>query len=435
MAVDQDYDVVIVGAGVLGASLAYFLSLGYNGKVAILDREKTAGEHTSSRNTGVIHRPFYLNPEKKRIFAKSSQDSYALWKELAGKYNLPWKDVGTLEVAVRDADTRTIDEYRKWGPENGMEESELQVLDESELKQYEPDVKGHGAILSRTDASVDFGVFTRKLIELAQAEGVKYLGNFKVSRMEENGVASVKYTYNGTPGTIRANFMINAAGGDALKLAHKLGLARRYATLHFRGDYWTVSNHFANGIRNNIYTVPRHMKFPFLDPHFILRQDGRREVGPTAALVASPYDYTDSPDSHSLLLKLLEKPAIPKLKLVTNPEFINLVRTEWKSSRSKAAMAERVREFIPTLKTDLLESHGLSGIRNSLIDSNGFVPEAVIEKGQDSYHVLNYNSPGATGAPAYAMYILKMAENEGFLKLNGAEKTNAAWHGYHQNSG
>lgn len=427
----KHFDVAIIGAGVLGTSIAYLLSLGFKGSIAVFDKEKLPGTQTSTRNTGVIHRPFYLDPEKKAIFAKSAQDSYALWKDLAVRFGLPWNQAGTLEIATREEDVGVLDRYSKWAEQNGMDASEIKIFNEEQLKAYAPNVRGHGAILSKTDTSVEFGSYTRKVMELAASNGVNFISECRISEISENGQGAV---FAGTTGNQKKQFssscLINAASGDSLRLAHQLGLAGNYAVLHFRGDYWTVDSSFRLNVKHNIYTVPKHRKYPFLDPHFILRHDGTREVGPTATLVGSPYDYTDSPDKHSLVKKIFESPSSPKLKLALNPEFLNLVRTEWRSSRSRNAMAMRVRQFIPSLDDSYLIDHGLSGVRNSLIGKSGFVPEAVLEQGEHSLHVLNFNSPGATGAPAFAMHVLKSVESTGFLKLQQQDLKGLPWETY-----
>lgn len=431
----KHFDAVIIGAGVLGTSTAYMLSLGFRGSIAVVDKEPRPGEHTSTRNTGVIHRPFYLDPDKKAVFSKSAQDSYPMWKDLATKFGLPWNQAGTLEIATREEDTKILPKYEKWAEKSGMESSEIQLFNDEELKKYEPGVKGYGAILSKTDSCVEFGAFTRKVMEMAQVNGITFIPEYRV---EDVSVSKGKVNIRGSSGNnslhITSDFVINTASGDSLRIAHQLGLARGYAVLHFRGDYWTVDEKFKLRVKHNIYTVPKHKKYPFLDPHFILRYDGTREVGPTASLVGSPYDYTDSPDRHSLIGKIFEKPSLPKLKLAVNPEFLNLVRTEWRSSRSEGAMAKRVRQFIPSLEDKYLLNHGLSGVRNSLIDKTGFVPEAVVETGEQSLHVLNYNSPGATGAPAYAIHILKTAESQGFLKLESIKDKELPWNDYFKRS-
>lgn len=55
-----------------------------------------------------------------------------------------------------------------------------------------------------------------------------------------------------------------------------------------------------------------------------------------------------------------------------------------------------------------------SVVRTSLVDNNGFVPEAILVEGTHSLHVLNYNSPRATGAPAFSAYVVKMLQENGY---------------------
>ena len=66
----QKYDIVIIGGGILGVSIGYFLALNSKANTIIIEQEKNVGYHTSSRNTGKVHSPFLYDPEKKKIFAK-----------------------------------------------------------------------------------------------------------------------------------------------------------------------------------------------------------------------------------------------------------------------------------------------------------------------------------------------------------------------------
>ena len=81
------------------------------------------------------------------------------------------------------------------------------------------------------------------------------------------------------------------AGGAALHLAHSMGLAKGYSALHFRGEYWVAPPAFRDLTKMSIYSVPRYPEYPFLDPHWVVRIDGRREVGPNAVLVSGPFAY------------------------------------------------------------------------------------------------------------------------------------------------
>src|SRR5438132_12629801 len=97
----EPWDVVIIGGGILGTSVSYWIGNQYEGRVAVLEKEQDVAVHTSRRNTGVVHRPFYLDPVKRRIFARCSQAAYGMWKSYAKECNLPWNPVKSLVMANR----------------------------------------------------------------------------------------------------------------------------------------------------------------------------------------------------------------------------------------------------------------------------------------------------------------------------------------------
>ena len=417
---DQHFDVAIIGAGILGVTISFWISELYDCSVALIDAEKQVALHTSSRNTGVVHRPFYLDPDKKKIFATAAQRSYSMWSKLASLYKLPWNPVGTLEVGHGDSDIRTLEHYREWALRNGMSEDEVEVIDGKAVHQLEPRVHCDGAIYSKTDTSVDYGAFTDLIFQLAAQNGVQFLGGLGVQRIKETGDGA-QIGLRGKDGSqkaIKSSLMINAAGGGAIDIAHSMYLAEQYTDLHFRGEYWVVGLPFANEIGRNIYSVARYKEFPFLDPHFIVRCDGRREIGPNAVLVSGPTAYSGlSSHKSELVKKIFERPNTPKLKLFTNRKFLALVWHECQSSISKNAMCARVRTFIPSLRTEMLQQKGLAGIRSSLIDSHGFVPEALEISSDSTLHILNYNSPGATGAPSFSAHLVSELARKGFLQV------------------
>ncbi|HMD78451.1 MAG TPA: FAD-dependent oxidoreductase [Nitrososphaerales archaeon] len=405
-------DILVVGAGILGATIAYWISRLYDCDIVLVDKERRVGAHASTRNTGVLHRPFYLNPKSKRTFARAAAISYPMWKALAKEATLPWLPIGTLSVAVSDEQVATLQSYREWGQENGMTAEEVPLLDAAETRSLEPEVSCRAALHSTTDVSVDFGDFTRHLAMKAEKQGVKFLGGFEVQSMDDMGdQLAVRFRKNESYDGVVCRFMINVAGGGALEIAHERGLAKGYAALCFRGDYWLVEEPFASKVRRNVYTPPRIPEFPFLDPHFVIRPSGTRQIGPNAALVTGPYVYSgfgiSSPGS------LLRPPIGPKLGLLTNGTFVSMVAGEWRSSLSKSAMCSRVNKFLPGLDSRTLLRRGISGVRSNVVDDQGFVHEAEILHDARSVHVLNYNSPGATGAPAYAAMLVKQMRSAG----------------------
>ena len=404
----EPWDVVVIGGGILGTSVSYWLGNQYDGRIVVLEREQDVAMHTSRRNTGVVHRPFYLDPVKRRIFARCSQAAYGMWKPYARQRGLPWEPVTTLEVAIRPEDIRLVEKYYHWGLQNGMGEDELEVLTAEEVRKLEPHVRGHGAIWSKTDTSVDYHAFTKSLRADAESEGVRFLTGMEVGSVKVAGdLLEILPTERGSE-PIRTRFLINCAGGSSLRIAHMLSLGTEYCDLNFRGEYWEIGNEWTYLAKRNIYTVAQHPELPFLDPHWIVRADGRREIGPNAVPVAGPYTYRGFfRNPAEAIKKIFEQPIANKIALLYNRDFIELAGQEWLSSVSKREMARRAQEFIPELRVDYLTKPGFAGVRAQVIDRKGnFIKEAIELHGPHSYHITNYNSPGATGSPAFAAWLV-----------------------------
>ena len=101
----KSYDVVIVGAGGHGASIAYHLAR-YQGisNVAVLDRGYLGGGNTA-RNTAVI-RSNYITPDSVNFY----KESVELYKQLSNElgYNMLYSQRGQLTLAHSDASMRTF---------------------------------------------------------------------------------------------------------------------------------------------------------------------------------------------------------------------------------------------------------------------------------------------------------------------------------------
>jgi L-2-hydroxyglutarate oxidase len=263
---------------------------------------------------------------------------------------------------------------------------------------------------------VDFGLFTESLRADAETQGANFLTDSKVKTMELRGDTLDIYLV-GRPEPTKTRFLVNCAGGSSIRVAHMLDVGWEYADLNFRGEYWNVRKEVVHLANHNMYTVPRHPEFPFLDPHWIIRADGCREIGPNAVPVAGPYTYKGFFRTPlELIEKLFESPVRNKLSLLFNAEFLTLAGEEWRSSLSKSVMARRVQEFLPELKVEHLTTPGTAGVRAAVIDRKGnFIKEAIEFTGPLSYHITNYNSPGATGAPAYAASVVKKLQSNGYL--------------------
>ena len=422
----QKYDIAIIGGGILGTTISYWLSTLYDLKICVIEKEPDVALHASTRNSGVIHYPFYINSKQKKNFAKAAFLSHEMWKSLANEKKIPWVQGGTIEIALDEEQHKTLEKYMIFGKENGLTEDDISILDSNQLKQKEPNLTCHSGLYCTKEGSTNYGMLTKAVTELAKKNEINFLLKHNVKYVEEtSNEVNMIFSDNSS---ITTNFVINCAGGNSLDIAKKFGLLDGYSDLHFRGEYWVADSDIKNLVKTNIYTVPRYPEFPFLDPHWIKKANGETEIGPNAVPVDSPEAYdsfiTDIPTALSKISDIVTGSA---RRLILNPDFISLVSKEFLSSVSKSAMVERVKKFIPGIKPGNFSKRGTSGIRTPVISPQGkFVSEMIEIEGKNSFHIVNYNTPGATGAPAYSAFVVKKLQEKGILTRSKNQK-NSIW--------
>jgi L-2-hydroxyglutarate oxidase len=470
LSVGKHYHIVIIGGGILGCSIAYLLSynLGLGTRIILIEQEAFPALHASSRNTGKVHAPFLYDPSKRKLFAKSAAIGFEMLSDYCKSRHLPFIKDGILEVAIDENGTSELHKYLEWGYSNGLSQEELQYLDGREVTTLEPNVRCTAAIYCTRDASVNYGEITRSLLVDSRYLGCEVMLGAKVVAIRSGSMTPYvqqnfgdphqdlirqrrhdirlkvlqtrripKTTYSASTQPeslsdeniaeymklsqfdkqrsflieLSADYVINVAGGAALGIAHSMGLATGFSALYFRGEYWVAPSSLRNLTKRSIYSVPRYPEYPFLDPHWIVRIDGRREVGPNAVLVSGPFAYNWKQNMRTLLPKILESITdagrAGLVSLFMDKKFVTLALHEFRSSLSKKVMINRAKRFLPSLDPSLFNERGTSGIRSSLIDLNGrFVPDIIIAENDYSVHMLNYNSPGATGALPVAALIV-----------------------------
>ena len=411
----HNFDVIIIGGGILGTSISYFLSfLNKSKKIAVVEQAHSVAFHTSGRNTGKVHAPYLYNPEKKKLFAKAAFHGFGMWEEYAKLRDLPFKKDGVIEVALDKKGIKVLEKYLKWGKQNGLGNKDIELMDKTELKKIEPEINCEAALYVYRDGSVDYSTFTRSIMKDSKQNGTKFLLDTKVTKIKkENDRWTI--TLNNEH-KIFAKFLINAAGGEAVDIAHNAGVAEKVTDVHFRGEYWKVPKEYSNLTKTSVYSVPEFPDYPFLDPHWIIRVDGSCEIGPNAVPVFSPYGYNKTENIKEFIPKVLEMLGSGARKAIFDKQFQQLAMNEIQSSMSKSAMIDRVKRFLPKIDADKITEKGTAGIRSSVIDENGkFVPDVILVDDETSFHVLNYNSPGATGALPFSAHIVNHLNKTGLF--------------------
>ena len=423
----HDYDIVIIGGGILGTSISYFLSfLNKSKKIAVIEQANKVAAHTSGRNTGKVHAPYLYNPEKKKLFAKAAFHGYEMWEEYSKLKKLPFKKDGVIEIATDQKGIKVLEKYLKWGKQNGLEDKDIELMDKDEIKKIEPEIKCEAALYVYRDGSADYSIFTNALIDDSKNNNTELFLNSKVTKIKKENEKWVITLNDGHQ--MFTKFLINAAGGESIDIAHNVGIAKNLTDVHFRGEYWRVPKEYNTLTKTSVYSVPAFPDYPFLDPHWIIRVDGSCEIGPNAVPVFSPYGYNKIENIKEFVPKMIEMLNSGARKAVFDKQFQELAINEIQSSMSKTTMINRVKKFLPKIDPNKITEKGTAGIRSSIIDEKGkFAPDVILLNDDISYHILNYNSPGATGALPFSAYIINNLNKMGLFESEDMDAQCGPW--------
>ncbi len=203
---DQQYDLVIIGAGVVGTALAREFAKS-NLKVALLEERADVGDLTSKANTAILHTGFDMTPGS--LESKLVKQGYALLKNYAQEVSIAVEKLGGLLVAWSDEEVANLPKLKQKAIENGYEECEL--ITAEQLYKLEPNL-GQGALAALTvpgEWIIDPWTPIIAFATQAKLAGVEILLNTKVTKISRSD-SGFSLTTNG--GEITCRFLINAAG-------------------------------------------------------------------------------------------------------------------------------------------------------------------------------------------------------------------------------
>lgn len=389
--------IAVIGAGILGISTGIeLLKTERKFKVIIFEKEKDIGLHASGRNSGVLHAGFYYSPESlKAKFCKTGNKEL---KELCKRNNIPINNCGKVVVTKSIAEISQLKRLYERGIANGVE---VELHEENTLKSYEPLAKTKGNFLWSPTTAVSS---PRLIIHALKSEFLNRGGEFQFL----NEIKLIK-TYNGISinGENQTfDYIVNCAGTNSETIANQVGLSEKYLTIPFLGVY--VATAKVNlPIKTLIYPVP-HPVNPFLGTHFTITIDGMTKIGPTAIPVLGHEQY--SLKSPINLLDSL-KVANGYFKIVKGREH-NLIKM------FKDETPKLIKKYLVQSGMELIQNDNFfqnldwrkkpGGIRAQLVEkSTGkLVQDFLIEKSNNSCHVLNLVSPGWTSAIPFSKWLV-----------------------------
>ncbi len=397
MLAGDNADIVIVGAGIIGLSMAKkLLERHPNIEITIFEKEKTLGKHASGRNSGVLHSGIYY--EEGSLKSILCADGAHQMGDYCRQNNIPVYKTGKIIIATNTNEVGRLSIFSTRAKRLGVQ---AQLLSENELGKIEPDAYYGNALFLPDVDTVDC-----KAILAALVKELSFSKRFSL-RLDERIVSidPEKNRLKTTNGEYKYGYLVNSAGLYADKIARIFGLDRNFTILPFRGNYYRLDPKVGITIKHHIYPVP-DPHLPFLGIHFTRSINGDVYIGPSAlpALGREHYGYFSGIDYAELPVNIVR---LGKL-LIKNKDNIRQHAFSEIRATVKKNFSQNASKLVPRLKASHLIENNKIGIRAQLIDKkeNRILSDYVVHKTNNSIHILNAISPAFTSAFSFSDYLI-----------------------------
>jgi (S)-2-hydroxyglutarate dehydrogenase len=386
------WDLIVVGAGIIGLTVAYEYLLEYPGRcVLIVEKEAKEGLHASGRNSGVLHAGFYYSSDS--LKARFCSDGNLRMKAFCRQEQVPINPCQKVVVARNLQEVDVLHELYEQGQRNDVP---LALISAEELAEFEPNAKTYQwALLSPSTATVDPGLVCSKLVDTLKRLGCKFLFNFRLeSILDQSVVAKLR--------SLNFKTLVNAAGLYADHLARGRGKANDLRILPFRGHYLKYLGP-SDEIQTNIYPIP-HKGNSFLGVHFTKTAQGDVKIGPTATPAFWREHYQGFKNFRlGEVLPILSTQS--QLLLGNHSDFRSLAFGEIKKTFGNAIFTEAKR-LVHHLSGTFQELP--PGIRAQLVNvrSKKLITDFLIQEDGNILHILNAVSPAFTCSFAFARHVV-----------------------------
>jgi len=370
----MEYDVIIVGAGVVGGFAARELSR-YKLKVCIVEKEADVAMGTSKANSSIVHAGFDAEPGT--LKAKMNVRGNEMMEGICRELDVPFKRIGSFVLGFEEKDKDRLEELLQRGIKNGVKG--LQILSREEIAEKEPNVSPNAkyALYAPSAGVVCPYELTIAAVENAVDNGVELMLENKVSniRFEKD-----KFIVSTEKGELKSRFLVNAAGLFADKIAEMVG-RHNFTITPRRGEYILFDKNQGKLVNKVLFQVPTDKGKGILVTTTV---DGNLLIGPNAEDIDDREDVSTSAKGLDEIVNGARKsiPGFNMRETITsfaglrarpstgdfiieasnvNPQLINAAGIESPGLSAAPAIGEYI--------VDILRSQGLP-----LVDKNNFNP-------------------------------------------------------------
>lgn len=361
-------DIIVIGAGVVGCSIARELSK-YNLDVLVVEKNSDVSEGISKGNSGIVHAGY--NEKIGTLKAKLNIEGNKIFDDLSRDLQFPFKRNGAFILAFSDEEMKTLESLKENGEKLGVEG--LEILTREEALNIEPNLNKEivGVLNVKTSGIVSPYEMTIALAENAAENGVEFKLNSKVTNIEKIS-EGYKVTLNNKE-LVSGKIIINASGLEGAFLNNLVSMTKREIN-PVKGEYCLFDKVAGAMINKTLFQVPSKLsKGVLVTP----TAEGNLLVGPNA---------------------------VEGKTLETSREGIDEILDKSKKSLEELPVARILNTF--------------SGIRPKTKGGDFIIEE--VEDAKNFINVIGIDSPGLTAAPAIGVYVVNMIKE----RLDLVEKKN-----------
>lgn len=384
----QEFDVLIIGAGISGAALFHQLSKYTNIKNIALIEKYNAPASLNSKSTsnsqtihcGDIETNYTLEKAKKVKVSADMIIKYGLLQNAQNKFMFSHQKmvlgVGDIEcdfIKNRYEEFKELYPYIKLFDKDKIKNIEPKVaLDSDGINTRKENILAIGVEKNEIFTTVDFEKMSYSLIEQAQKQNknTSVIYNQEIVHIEKKD--DIFIVKSSDFKEYRAKFVVVNAGAHSLYLAHKMNLGLDKSCWPVAGSFYLTKKRLLNG---KVYTV-QNPKLPFAalhgDPD--LMADMNTRFGPTALVIPKLERYKGLKSVPEFFEALKFDKTVLKvcIKMLKDPTIRNYIFYNYLFEIpfiNKKIFVKDIRKIIPSLRVDdIYYAKGFGGIRPQVVD-------------------------------------------------------------------
>ncbi|MGI6579506.1 MAG: NAD(P)/FAD-dependent oxidoreductase [Saccharofermentanales bacterium] len=301
------FDVIIIGAGIIGCATAYELSQ-FDLNVLLLDKENDVSLGASRANTAIVHGGY--DPDPATLMGKYNVKGAKRCIELVKTLDVEFRKTGSLIIALDENDLKTLDKYYDRGLLNGVEGMEM--LDGEETHRREPNLSEEviGALWIPESGVINPWEFTISMAEVAVREGVKLELNQKVVEIERK---PEYYLVKTETDQFQSKYVVNAAGVHSDQI-HNMVAEPAFKIKPTRGQYFLLDRSAGETVKSVIFPCPTELTKGILVSPTV---HDNILVGPDAETISDPENTSTTREVLDLIAEQARR-SVPSLNFRNN---------------------------------------------------------------------------------------------------------------------